>query len=123
MNHFSNALSQYAVHGHAIRENLKSIRTREENLEEMKRRRRTVLKKADDADKKLNKMSPEHKNLPMQADILNRLREEIRTLDKDIMIEEAALGDFKRTATRMCMGLKFGGLMECCQKGRVCRIR
>jgi len=86
----------------------------------MKRRRRTVFKKVDDADKKLNKMSPEHKNLQMQADILNRLREDIRTLDTDIVIEEAALGDFKRTVTRMWMGLKLGGLMECCQKGRVC---
>lgn len=100
-----------------MREQLKSIRSREENLDEMKRRRRAVFRKADDADKKLSKMSPEHKNLQMQVDLLNRLRDEIRALDTDIMVDEAALGDFKRTATKLFLGLKIGGLMECCQKG------
>lgn len=64
-------------------------------------------------------MSPEHKNLQMQVDMLNRLRDEIRSLDTNIMSEEAAIGDFKRTATKMWMGLKFCGLMECCEKGSV----
>jgi len=32
------------------------------------------------------------------------------------MVEEAALGDFKPSATKTFMGLKFGGLLECCQK-------
>ena len=102
-----------------MREQLKSIRTREENLDEMKRRRRAVFRKADDAEKKLSKMSPEHKNIQMQTDLLNRLRDEIKLLDTDIMVEEAALGDFKRTATKLFLGLKIGGLMECCQKGTV----
>jgi len=64
-------------------------------------------------------MNPEHKNLGMQTDLLNRLRDEIRLMDSDIMSEEAALGDFKRTASRMWVGLKFGGLLECCEKGTV----
>ncbi len=64
-------------------------------------------------------MGPEHKNLMQQTDQLNRLREEIRGLDGDIMRDEAAIGDFKRAATRAWMGLKFGGLLECCEKGVV----
>ena len=119
LNHFSSALTQYATHGHVIREHLKTIRSREENLDESKRRRRNVFKKADEAEKKLSKMNPEHKNLQTQADLLSRLRDEIRSMDTNLIVEEAALGDFKRTATKMWMGLKFCGLMECCEKGSV----
>lgn len=102
-----------------MREQLKAIRTREENLDELKRRRRGVMSKADSAERKLHKMSPEHKNLVPQTDLLNKLREEIRGLDVDIMRDEAAIGDFKRSATRSWLGLKFGGLLECCEKGVV----
>ncbi|KAF8815844.1 hypothetical protein BYT27DRAFT_7192004 [Phlegmacium glaucopus] len=62
-------------------------------------------------------MNPEHKTLAMQTETLNRLRDDIRTMSSGIMPEEDALGDFKRTATRMWMGLKFGGLLDCCGKG------
>ena len=96
-----------------MREYLKSIRTREENLDELKRRRKAVSSKADAAEKKLSKMSSEHKNLHLQTDSLNVLRAEIRSLDSEIMSEEASLGDFKRTTTRQWMGLKFGALLEC----------
>ncbi|KIM38523.1 hypothetical protein M413DRAFT_447754 [Hebeloma cylindrosporum] len=119
LNQFSAALSQYAAHGHVMRDQLKAIRTREEGLDDLKRRRRTLVRKAEDAEKKLSRMNPENKNLNMQPDLLNRLRDEIRSMDSDIMSEEAALGDFKRTATRMWMGLKFGGLSECCDKGTI----
>ncbi|KAH6909794.1 hypothetical protein BKA70DRAFT_176316 [Coprinopsis sp. MPI-PUGE-AT-0042] len=119
LSHFSSALSQYASHGHAIREDLKSIRSREEGLDELKRRRRVVHRKADDAEKKLSKMGPEHKNLTSQIELLNRLKDEIRGLDSEIMTEEAALGDYKRSCTRTWMGLKFGGLLECCEKGTI----
>ncbi|KAF5354011.1 hypothetical protein D9756_006915 [Leucocoprinus leucothites] len=115
--HFTSAVSQYASHGHTMREQLKAIRTREEQLDDLRRRRRGVMSKADSAEKKLQKMGPEHKNLMQQNDTLNRLREEIRGLDVEIMREEAAIGDFKRAATRSWMGLKFGGLLECCEKG------
>ncbi|KAJ7916801.1 hypothetical protein B0H13DRAFT_1608951, partial [Mycena leptocephala] len=64
-------------------------------------------------------MGPEHKNLAQQTDILNQLQAQIRQMDNDIMVEEAALGDFKRTSAREFMSLKFGGLMECCEKGCV----
>ena len=119
LNHFSSALSQYAAHGHSMREQLKAIRTREESLDDLERRRRSILRKAEDADKKLSKMSPDNKYYTMQGETLNRLQDDIRSLDKDIMTEEASLDKFKRSATKVWMGLKFGGLVECCQKGTV----
>ncbi|TFK66478.1 hypothetical protein BDN72DRAFT_799959 [Pluteus cervinus] len=119
LNQFAGALAQYAGHGHTMRDQLKGIRTREEELDDLKRRRRAVVAKADSADKKLAKMSPEHKNLAMQTDLLNKLRDEIRSYDAQIMQDEAALGDYKRTMTRSWVGLKFGGLLECCEKGTI----
>lgn len=98
---------------------MKAVRTREENLDELKRRRKNLLGKADAAEKKLSKMSPEHKQLTMQTSLLYKLREDIRAMDSEIMTEEAALSDFKRQSAREWMGTKFGGLLECCEKGTV----
>ncbi|KAF7377444.1 hypothetical protein MSAN_00166100 [Mycena sanguinolenta] len=117
--HWSAALAGYATREHTIRDHLKQIRTREEALDELKRRRKATLARADSAEKKLNKMGPEHKNLAQQTDTLNQLQAQIRQMDSEIMTEEAALGDFKRTSARALMGVKFGGLMECCEKGCV----
>jgi len=64
-------------------------------------------------------MGSENKHLQMQTELLNRLNGEIRTIDGEIMSEEAALGDFKRSTVRVVMGFKFGGLVECCEKGVV----
>ena len=98
---------------------MKAVRSREEALDEMKRRRKSIFNDAEAAERKLSKMNPDNKNLQQQTDLLNRLRDEIRAMDTDIMTEEARLGDFKRTSTRNWMGLKFGGLLECCEKGAV----
>lgn len=98
---------------------MKGIRSREEALDELKRRRKALISKADTAEKKLSKMSPEHKNLGVQTDTLNRLRDEIRSMDSEIMSDEASLGDYKRSRTKAWMGLKFGGLLECCEKGTI----
>ncbi|KAG6840192.1 hypothetical protein C0991_008328 [Blastosporella zonata] len=116
---WASAVSQFAAHGHPMRDYLKSIRTREEKLDDLKRRRKSVGVKAEAAEKKLSKMSPEHKNLTAQTDSLNALRIEIRNMDSEIMTEEAALGDFKRSTTRAWMGLKFGGMLECSEKGTI----
>ncbi|KAJ3928744.1 MAG: hypothetical protein NXY57DRAFT_1019727 [Lentinula lateritia] len=116
---FAAALSNYASHEHAIRDHMKGIRSREEALDELKRRRKALISKADTAEKKLSKMSPEHKNLGVQTDTLNRLRDEIRSMDSEIMSDEASLGDYKRSRTKAWMGLKFGGLLECCEKGTI----
>ncbi|KAJ7779204.1 hypothetical protein B0H16DRAFT_1501917, partial [Mycena metata] len=84
---------------------LKQIRTREEALDELKRRRKAILARADSAEKKLNKMGPEHKNLAQQTDVLG-------VMDNEIMNEEAALGDFKRSSAR-------ADGAQCCEKGCV----
>ncbi|KAG2136945.1 uncharacterized protein EDB93DRAFT_771301 [Suillus bovinus] len=114
---FAAALSAYASTHHGIRDTMKSVRTREEALDDLRRRRRRIAASADGAEKKLNKMSPEHKNLSAQTDALNRLREEMRTMDGEIVREEAELGDFKRKCAKSWMQAKFGGLTECCEKG------
>lgn len=114
---FAAALSAYASTHHGIRDTMKSVRTREEALDDLRRRRRRVGASADGAEKKLNKMSPEHKNLTAQTEALNRLREEMRAMDGEIVREEAELGDFKRKCTKNWMQSKFGGLAECCEKG------
>ena len=102
-----------------MRKQLKVIRTKEESLDNLKRSRRNARRKAKDLDKKLSKMGPVHKNLALQKESFVRLQEEIRKMDSGIMLEETALNDFKRTATNAWVGLKFGGLVECCQKGTV----
>ena len=117
--HFATALSTYSSLHHAVRDSMKSVRTREEALDELRRRRRRVGASAEAAEKKLNKMSPEHKNLGPQTDTLNRLRDDMRAMDGEIVREEAELGDYKRKCARDWMGFKFGGLVECCEKGVV----
>jgi hypothetical protein len=64
----------------------------------------------------------ENKNLPSQTDLLNKLRDEMRQLDSEIMIEEARIGDFKRRTTKSFMTLKLGGLLEFAEKATVSGI-
>jgi len=119
LSHVSNALSVFASHEQTVRELLKSIRSREEKLDETRNRRKAVGSKADAAEKKLSKMGSENKNLPSQTDLLNRLRDEIRQLDSEIMTEEARIGDFKRHTTKNFMTLKLGGLLEFAEKATI----
>ena len=105
-----------------MRKQLKVIRTKEESLDNLKRCRRNARRKAKNVDKKLNKMASDSKNLVSQKESLVHLQEEIRKMDAGVMFEETALSNFKRTATKAWMGLKFGGLVECCQKGTVRKI-
>ncbi|KAL5640537.1 hypothetical protein ACGC1H_007698 [Rhizoctonia solani] len=113
---FSAALTQLASYEEQIRTQMKSIRSREEALDEMKRRKRTVDHKADSADKKLAKMGAEHKGRMAQVELLNELKEEGRRLEIDIVNEEAAIGDYKRRVTREFLGLKFAGMVELAEK-------
>jgi hypothetical protein len=102
-----------------MRKQLKVIRTKEESLDHLKRCRRNARRKAKKVDMKLSKMSSDSKNSFAQKETLVHLQEEIRKMDAGVMFEETALNDFKKTATKAWMGLKFGGLVECCQKGTV----
>ncbi|KAH8110206.1 hypothetical protein DFH11DRAFT_1622840 [Phellopilus nigrolimitatus] len=113
------AFSQLATHEQTIREYMKAVRSREENLDELRRRRKAVSAKSDSAEKRLSKMGAEHKSLQQQTELLNNLREQIRNMDWEILSDEARLSDFKRSSTRNWMMLKFGGLLECAEKATI----
>lgn len=117
MAHFTNSLASFSNHVSYIRECLKAVRTREEAFDDLNRRRRAVFSKADSAEKKLQKMNPENKNLRQQTDILMALKEQIRGMDVEIMNEEASLADWKREKAREWMGALFGALSETSEKG------
>ena len=96
LNHLSTALSVFAGHQAKMRISYKRIREREELLDDLRRRRRSTGAKADSAEKKLAKMGPENKGLPGQTELLEKLRQEMRSMDTEIVMEESRLGDFKR---------------------------
>lgn len=64
-------------------------------------------------------MSPGDKNFPQQTGILAGLREQIDTLDAEIIDEEANLYDAKRDKAREWMGVLLEGLLECSATGAV----
>ncbi|KAG6334280.1 hypothetical protein ID866_4808 [Astraeus odoratus] len=117
LSHFSGALTTWASLHNTVRDSMKAVRSREEALDERKRRKKRMDASAEAVEKKIHKMSLEHKDIDTQTDTLKKLREEIRAMDEEIMREEAALTDFKRKCTKNWMTLKFGGLAECCEKG------
>ena len=96
LNHLSTALNVFTEHQHSMRTAYKRIREREEELDELKRKRRGTGAKAEQAEKKLAKMGHENKGLPSQTELLERLRGEMRATDTEIYTEESKLGDFKR---------------------------
>lgn len=85
----------------------------------MRRHRKSLMSEVDLTDKKLNKMSPEDKNLRQQISIFLDLREQIRVFDVKIMNEEISLSNWKRTKAREWMDVLFGGLLQCSRKGAV----
>lgn len=83
-------------------------------------------------------MRLQHKSLQQQTELLNSLRAQIRSMDSEILSEEAgyviihmfsssylhevavlSLSDFKRTSSKNWMVLKFGGLLELAEKATV----
>lgn len=96
LNHLSTALSVFAGHQANMRVSYKRIRQREELLDDLRRRRRSTGSKAESAEKKLAKMGPENKGLAAQTDLLEKLRQDMRGMDTEIVMEESKLGDFKR---------------------------
>jgi len=59
MGQVATAITQLGTHENAVRGHMKAIRTREENLTELRARRKNVGTKAEAAEKKLSKMSGE----------------------------------------------------------------
>jgi len=64
-------------------------------------------------------MSVGNKDFRQQADILRNLREQVRTLDAEIVDETTSIGDWKRVKARELMGALFGGLLECSITGLI----
>lgn len=65
LGYVASALAQLALHEASIREHMKAVRTYEESLDELRKRRKAVSAKADAAERKLSKMSPEVSNDPV----------------------------------------------------------
>jgi isopenicillin N synthase-like dioxygenase len=94
LRHLSSAMQRFGEHEASIRGHYKSIRTKDEEFEELKKRRRAVGRNAETAERKLQKMGPENKNLPSQTELLERLREEMRQVgNRVIALIAARLGD------------------------------
>lgn len=119
MSHWISSLASFAVHVARVRECLKAVRTREEALDEMHRRREALLSKSISAEKKLKKMSIDNKNLRKQTDVLISLRDNTRDTETQIANEEASLEDWKRVQAKEWMGILFSGLFECGEQGTV----
>jgi hypothetical protein len=114
------ALSQYAAHGDTMQRQLETMSMRGDSLDSLKQRRDSAHRKAEDTANQLSKMDPENKYSSMHTEeALKRLRKDVRKMDADIKSEDAAFGDFKRTATKVWLNLKFGGLQDCCERGAV----
>lgn len=98
---------------------LEAISTRGDSLDNLKRRRDDTHRKAEETSNQLSKMNPQHKFFSMHTDALRCLRKDVRKMDSEIKSEDTDFNDFKRTATKVWMTLKFGGLQDCCEKGTV----
>jgi hypothetical protein len=112
LSHLSTGCSKFSAHQGDQRVLWKAVRTREEELIELQKRRRNTYARAEKEEKKLAKMGQENKNLHAQTELLSSLRDQIRHMDTDIVMEEAKIGDFKRRSTKEALGIKFNGLLE-----------
>lgn len=102
---------------------MKAVRTREESLDDLQRRRRRTAASVESIKKKLTRMNQETKAFSAQMDALNISCEEMQNLDAKIAREQSTIVAFKRKCTKNWLTLKFGGLAECCEKGMVCPTR
>ncbi|KAG2050437.1 hypothetical protein BDR06DRAFT_960247 [Suillus hirtellus] len=115
--HFSGALNRYSSIQNIIRDNMKAVRTREESLDILQRRRRRTAASVESIRKKLTRMNQETKAFHAQMDALNISCKAMRNLDAKIAHEQSTIVAFKRKCTKNWLTLKFGGLAECCEKG------
>jgi hypothetical protein len=112
LNHWISSFASFAVHIAYIRECLETLRTREEALEDMYRRRESLDSKANSAWKKTGGSLGGN---PLYMGLLN----ELHAFDTKIANEKASLSDWKRIKGREWVGVLFGGLLECSEKGTV----
>lgn len=119
LGHLSAAFAKYADHEAEVRSLWKGIRTKEEELEDLIKKRKSVGSRAEKEEKKLAKMGQENKNLMSQTELLQSLRDQMKTMDTDILTDEAKLGDYKRRSMKAALGLKFGGCLELAEKATI----
>ncbi|TIA87736.1 hypothetical protein E3P81_03805 [Wallemia ichthyophaga] len=116
IHHLAAATSTAASYQSKIREQFKRIRTREEELDDVKKRRKALAGKIESAEKKLAKMNTENKNLPQQTQLLESFRQQASELDVEVLNSEAVLWDYKRATTKTALGYKFCSLVEYAEK-------
>ena len=116
------SLTPLATNVPRIRESLKAARTREEALDDMRRRKGSLRSKIVSEKKKYDKMGGDTESLQQQRPrklLLQSLRRDLHAIDIEITNEEASLGDWKRIKAREWMAVLLGGLLECSEKGTV----
>ncbi|KAK4702218.1 hypothetical protein P7C70_g4006, partial [Phenoliferia sp. Uapishka_3] len=112
----SSAELAFAQHDANFRLAFKSVRTKEENLAQLKRNQSSLASKIDSQEKRVSKMKEENKDLPNATVKLREMRDEMAGLENTVMNEETRLGDYKRSTTREAMSLKLGALLELAEK-------
>src|ERR1700722_5779762 len=118
---FSSALFGYASYEAKIRCDMKAIRTREEELNELRKKLQALENKTKAAEQKLSKMT-QGDNRAEQMYLVAQLKDDGEYLRSQVQTEEAAMPSFKRKIVSEWMSLKFGGLAEFTGKGSVCFI-
>lgn len=99
-NDLAKAEEEYADHLANFRMYFKQLRTREGKFSQLKKNKDTLQGKIDAAEKKLAKMSPEHKDLATWTQKLSDLRNEMLGMENSVVNEEAAIGDYRRQTAR-----------------------
>lgn len=113
-NDLAKAEEEYADHLANFRMYFKQLRTREEKFSQLKKNKDTLQGKIDSAEKKLSKMSPEHKDLATWTQKLSDLRNEMVGMENSVFNEEAAIGDYRRQTARSAVSHQLAAL---CQLG------
>ncbi|CEH15089.1 SPHINGOLIPID LONG CHAIN BASE-RESPONSIVE PROTEIN PIL1 [Ceraceosorus bombacis] len=116
MAHYNSANTRFASHLATTRLHFKAIRTREETLAQLKNSKARLASRIEGLEKKLAKMGPENKELMKTTTDLKDRRNEMEVMSRELLEEEANIGDFKRKTVKEASGLKLGGLLEFAEK-------
>lgn len=110
---FPNALESLNQHLQInVRPDYKRIRTKEEQLIDLKAKFRNLTARIESVEKKLAKMGPENKELPKTTQLLSDLRTESSAMQLQLAQDSASLEDFKRSAMHSALGNKAAALMQ-----------
>lgn len=108
---FPSALEELNKHlQEDVRTQYKIIRTKEEQLIDLRSKYRTLCTRIESVERKLAKMGPENKELPKTTSMLSELRAESSTMQLSIAKDQASLEDFKRSAMHSALGNKAAAL-------------